>query len=150
MKFKFPPTFAEPTNAAHAATKNYVDTHSGGGGGGTTKVVAAAVALGTQAGNQTAFTVYTVPSIATRGLVSQFTVTADAGGTFDLEVRGAATQAGTLWLQAFTVTSLSYTNPAPWYVENDAAGSDLFIGIRNTGSAPRTFTLTALRVERFA
>lgn len=122
----------------------------GGGGGGTSKVTATGVALGSQAAGQSTFTWYTVPTIAARGLVSLFTVTADVGGTFDVEVRGAGSGAGTLWLQAIGVTGLSYSNPLPWYVENDAAGQDLFIGVRNTGTGTRTFTLTSLRVERFA
>jgi len=118
-------------------------------GVGPSKVTATAVTLGTQSGSQTAFTYYTVPSIAARGLVSLITVTVDAAGSFDLEVRGAGNTSGTLWLQAIGITTASYSNPVPWYLENDAAGQDLFVGIRNTGPSVRVFTLSNLRVEKF-
>lgn len=123
---------------------------TGGGGGGSSKVTAAAVALGTQPGNQSAFTWYTVPDIAARGLATLITINADGGGSYDLEVRGADGGAGSLWLQATGITTAGYSNPTPWYLENDAGGSAIYIGIRNTGPAPRTFTLAGLRVERFA
>lgn len=120
------------------------------GGSGSSKVTATNAALGTQAGGQSVFTFYTVPSICARGLVSQFTVSANGGGTFDVEVRGAGSSSGTLWLQAIGVSGVTYSNPMPWYVENDAAGQDLFVGVRNTDTAAHIYTLTALRVERFA
>lgn len=90
-----------------------------------------------------------MPSVCARGFVSQFTVTADLSGYFDLEVRGAS-GSGSLWLQASAITTMAYANPAVWYVENDAAGQGFYIGVRNAGPSLRTFTLTSLRVERFA
>jgi hypothetical protein len=134
---------AGPTGPAGA-------TGATGPAGSTTKVTKSGVSLATQAASQTAFTFYTVPNVAARGLASLFTVTADGSGTFDVEVRGAGSSSGSLWLQAIGVTAASYSNAMPWYVENDAAGQDLFVGIRNTSSSSRTFTLAALRVERFA
>jgi hypothetical protein len=113
-------------------------------------VTANAVALGTQAGNQVAFTFYTVPSIAVRGIVSLFAVGVDTTGSFDIEVRGSGSSSGTLFLQAIAITSTSYSNPTVWYFENDGGTQDLFVGIRNTGTSSRTFTLSNLRVERFA
>jgi collagen triple helix repeat protein len=117
---------------------------------GSSKVVKSGVALGAQAAGQTDFTFYTVPTVAARGVVSLITISADQAGAFDIEVRGAGSSSGSLWLQAIGITSLSYSNPTVWYLENDTAAQDLYIGVRNTGSATRTFTLTSLRVERFA
>jgi hypothetical protein len=91
-----------------------------------------------------------VPAIAQRGLVSLFTVTADlGGGDYDIEVRGAASDTGSLYLQALGIGYV-YSVSAPWYFENDAASQDFYIGIKNKGASSRTFTLTSLRVERFA
>lgn len=113
----------------------------------TRTATAAAVALGQQGASQTAFTVYQIPAIAVRGLVSLIQVDADdPKATFDLEVRGAN---GGLWLQAIGATG-SYRNPTCWYVESENTGDALLLGVRNTTTTARTFTLTALRVERFA
>jgi hypothetical protein len=125
-------------------------TPSGGSGGGSSKVTATGVALGSQNASQSAFTYYQIPAIAARGIVSQLVVTADAAGLFDVEVRGAGSTAGSLWLQALGVSTPAYNNPTVWYFEDDAATQDLYVGVRNTGAATRTFTLTSLRVERFA
>lgn len=117
----------------------------------SSRATATGVLLGTQPGAQTVFTWYTIPAIAGRGMVSLIAVTADdTKGAFDVEIRGAA-PAGSLWLQAVGVTGGAYRNPTCWYVENDTAGQDdLYLGIRNTGADPRTYTLAGLRVERFA
>lgn len=122
-----------------------------GAPGSSQKIVISNVALGSQSGSQTDFTWYTIPDVAIRGFASLFTVTANTAGQFDVEVRGSGSSSGTLLLQAFGVTSTSYSNSLPWYVENDSGtGTALYVGIRNTGSDPRTYTLTSLRVERFA
>lgn len=121
-----------------------------GGGGGTTKVTASAVALGTQAASQTAFTYTTIPTICARGLMTRFLVTASVAGQFDLVIRGAGVDTGTLWLNAVAITNLTYLITLPIYYENDAAAQDFFVGIRNTGPNAVTFTLTSLRIEKFA
>lgn len=145
---------ADTTGGWRVESTAVFDITGGGGGGGgssSSKSTATGRALGTQPGGQSAFTWYTVPAIAQRGIASLIEVGADApAGKFDLEIRGAA-PAGTLWLQALAVTGGTYRNPTCWYAENDTPGDDaLHLGIRNTGADPRTYTLAALRVERFA
>lgn len=125
-------------------------TTAGSGGAGTVKVTATNVALGTQAASQTAFNYTTVPTIAARGMVSLFKVTASAAGQFDLVIRGAAADTGSLWLQAVSIGQSTYLMTLPIYYENDAAAQDFFVGIRNSGPNPVTFTLTNLRIEKFA
>jgi len=122
----------------------------GGGGGGTSKVTRSDIALGTLAGNQTAFTYYTVPNTCTRGLVSLFNVSVDAAGNFDLEVRGLGNSSGELMLAAGDIMSNAYLMSAPWYYESSAGAPSMFIGIRNRSPSARTFTLSSLRLEAFA
>lgn len=125
---------------------------AGGGGGGSssTKVTKTAIALGTLAANQTAFTYTTIPTTAARGLMSQLIVESTTAGVFDLVVRGADNDAGTLWLSAVSVAQKLYTMSLPVYVENDFARQDFYIGIRNRSNLPATFTLNNLRMEKFA
>lgn len=125
------------------------DNPPGVGVGGSSKVTKTAVALGTQAAGQTAFTYTTVASTAIRGLVSRLLITVDVAASFDVVVRGAGNDSGTLWLQAYSVGGLTYEVTFPFYFENDAAGSDFYVGIRNNGTVSVVYTLTALRVERF-
>lgn len=115
----------------------------------TRKVTATNIALGTQAASQAGFTWTTVPSICVRGMVSLLTITADSAGSFDVEVRGAAST-GNLWMQAIGVTTAAYANPTVWYYENDTAAQDMYVGIRNTVASSHSFTLTSLRLERYA
>lgn len=119
-----------------------------GGGAGTSLVTKSAVSLGTQAAVQSAYTYYAVTAVAARGLVSLLQVTADAPGLFDIVVRGSGSDAGALYLQATGITG-NYEITAPWLYQA-ASGDSLHIGIRNRHSASRTFTLAALRLEKFA
>jgi hypothetical protein len=121
-----------------------------GGLGSSTKVTKNAVSLGTQSANQTAFTYTTVPSTAARGLMSQLIVESTTAGVYDLVVRGAGNDSGSLWLSAVSVQQKIYAMSLPVYVENDAAGQDFFIGVRNRGNVAATFTLNNLRMEKFA
>jgi hypothetical protein len=120
------------------------------GTGGTSKVTKSAVGLGTQAANQTAFTYTTIASVAARGLMSLFLLTATAPGLIDVVIRGAGADSGSLWLQAIDIQPGAYQVTLPIYYENDAAGQDFFIGWRNRGNAAVTLTLTSLRIEKFA
>lgn len=122
----------------------------GGGGGGSGKVTRSGFLLGTQPGLETGFTYYSVTNTCLRGLVSQFFVTLDAAGLFDLEVRSLGSGAGELMLAAGDIASSSYLMSAPWYYESAAGAPTMFIGIRNRSIGPRTFTLSSLRLEAFA
>lgn len=122
----------------------------GGGGNGTSKVTRSAVSLGNQAAGQANFTYTTVSNFAGRGLMSNFVVTTNvAAPLFDVVVRGAGNDSGSLWLQAISVTG-NYTVTLPVYFENDSAGQDFYIGIRNRGTQSVAFTLAGLRAEKFA
>jgi predicted phage tail protein len=134
------------------SSEQWVDFSGGGGGGGagTSKVTQQDYALGTQAGNQSDYTYYTVPSICARGLVSKFVITADAIGNFDLVVRGAASGSGETHLEVEGYQYAVYTMTVPFYYENDAAAQGFVIGIKNRSAVSRTFELTSLRVEKFA
>lgn len=119
-------------------------------GSSSTKVTKTGIALGTMAANQTAFTYTTVTATAARGLMSQLIVESSLVGIYDVVVRGAGNDSGTLWLNAVSVAQKVYALSLPVYVENDTAGQDFFIGIRNRGNLPATFTLNNLRMEKFA
>lgn len=139
----------EGVGALDAVTKGYVDALVAAAR--STKVTVTGQSLGAaQAAGQTGFTWYQVTGVARRGLASLFDVTAaNSSAVFDVEVRGAAIS-GSLWLQAVGATG-RYRNPSPWYFENDAATVDtLHLGIKNTGTVSSAFTLTGLRMERFA
>jgi hypothetical protein len=96
-----------------------------------------------------AFTWYTVANVCARGLITKFLITADSGGDFDLEVHSADAGAGEVHLQALDVTAATYPMSVPWYYEADS-GSSMYIGIKNKAGGSRTFTLTTLRLEKFA
>lgn len=119
----------------------------GGGGGGSTKVELADVALGTQPANQTAFTYYALPELGERLLVSKFVITPDGTGSYDLDVR-SDNATGDTYLAAVGANGV-YEITIPIYVEGDADGV-VWVGIKNTSGSSRTYTLTALRVEKFA
>jgi hypothetical protein len=121
-----------------------------GAGGGSSKVTASAVSLGTQVGVQTAWTYYTIPTVCARGMVSQFKITASAAGRFDVCARGAANDGGQLYFLAQDIQRSSYEITMPWYYENDAAGQQLYVGVKNLQGGSFTFTLANLRVEKFA
>jgi hypothetical protein len=108
------------------------------------------VSLGTQSAGQSSFTWYTVGSVCARGLIVRFTVTATASTTWDLEVRGAGSGSGTEMLQALGLGVTTYSVTVPWFYENDAAGQDLFVGIKNYGTSAATFALATLQLEKFA
>lgn len=121
----------------------------GGGGGGSSRVLVTGLALGDQAASRTDFTYYAVTGLAHRCIVSRFTVTPTTGGaSYDIDVRAAADGSGEQFLSAIGVSG-PYDIAWPWYFEHDAADT-MYVGVRNTSSLAQTFTLTALRVERFA
>lgn len=124
--------------------------YGAGGGSGSSKVEISNFSLGTQAPSQADFTYSTVTNVAWRGLVSLFTVTASAAGNFDLVVRGAANNGGTTYLQVVGFTGTVYTITIPFYYENDGGSQSFYVGIRNLHGASVTFTLTDLRIEKFA
>lgn len=119
-----------------------------GGGGGVTEVNIADEALGTHIASDSSFTVYTVASVAARGIVTRMIVTADTAGDFDIEVR-ADDSAGDLKYQAIGITSLSCDVQIP-FSWKAASGDSFYIYIKNNAASSRTFTLTTLDVERFA
>jgi hypothetical protein len=53
-------------------------------------------------------------------------------------------------LQALGLGVTNYSVTVPWFYENDAAGQDLFIGIKNFGTSAATFALATLQLEKFA
>lgn len=112
------------------------------------QVLVTGLTLGLLPGGQTDYQWFELHAVCERGLASLIEVTADGPGRFDLRVTGVD---DTLWLEAVGVTAGTYRNPMPWYLQTDQPGNDsVLIGVRNTGADPRTFTLTALRIERFA
>lgn len=116
----------------------------------SSKVTKSAISLGTMSPNQTAYTYTTVSATAARGLMSQLIVESTTAGIYDIVVRGAGNDSGSLWLNAVSVQQKIYALSIPIYVENDAAGQDFFIGIRNRGQLAASFTLNNLRMEKFA
>lgn len=128
----------------------WAGAYGSGASGSTTKVTVNNFGLGTQAAAQTDYTYTTITNVAARGIVSLFTVTANGIGNFDLVVRGAGNNAGTTFLQVVGFTAAAYTITLPFYYENDSGNQSFFIGIRNGYGDARTFTLTSLRIERFA
>lgn len=120
-------------------------------GGGTTKAVLADITLGTQAANQAAFTYYALPTLGKRLLISHLIITPDGSGTYDIDVRSdveGATPVGDTYLRVAGATG-KYEISIPIYVEGDVDGV-VWVGVKNTSTASRTYTLTALRAEKFA
>lgn len=128
----------------------WAGAYGSGASGGSTKVEVSGFSLGTQSPTQTDFTYTTVTNVAARGIVSLFTVTANGIGNFDLVVRGAGNNSGNTFLSVVGFTQAVYSISLPWYYENDSGNQSFFIGIRNAYGTSRTFTLTTLRIERFA
>ena len=113
-----------------------------------TESAVSALSLGTQAASQSTFTVYTVSSIAQRGIVTRMTITPDTPGNFDVEVRADAS-GGTLKYQAIGITTSSLDVQIPWAWKG-ASGQSFYIYIKNKDTASHSFTLTTLTVEKFA
>lgn len=128
----------------------WAGAYGSGASGSSTKVTVSGLSLGTQAASQTDFTYTTVTNVAARGLVSLMTVTSSGAGNFDLVVRGAGNNSGTTFLQVVGFTLATYSITLPFYYENDGGNQSFFVGIRNAYSDSRSFTLTSLRIERFA
>ena len=116
--------------------------------GSSVKVTKSAVSLGTVTNNNT-FVETVVTGVAQRGYVSYFLVTASTPTYFDVEVRSAASGGGSQMLYAAGIPITSYTISTVWYYEADS-GDSMYIRIRNNGGASATFTLTSMRVERYA
>ena len=114
--------------------------------GGTSKVTKSAVSLGTIAVAGT-FTEIVITDVCQRGLVSLFNITSSVFTNFDIEVRSAASGAGSQMLYAAQVSGTNYTITNPWYYEADS-GNSMYIRIRNSTTSS-TFTLTSMRVEKF-
>ncbi len=119
---------------------------SGAAAAGTTKVTKSAVSLGTIAVGST-FTEIAISDVCQRGLVSYFSISSSVFTNFDIEVRSAASGAGSQMLYAAGATGVNYTISNPWYYEADS-GSSMYIRIKNLGTSS-TFTLTSMRVEKF-
>lgn len=118
-------------------------------GSSSTKVTKTAVSLGEVALNQANYTWTEVTSVCARGIMSRLNITSSLGGLFDVQIRDATAGGGNLWFEAIDVDGASFDATSPVYVEGSGSSS-LFIGIKNRGSASRTFTLANLRVEKFA
>ena len=114
--------------------------------GGTSKITKSAVSLGTIAVAGT-FTEIVITDVCQRGLVSLFNITSSVFTNFDIEVRSAASGAGSQMLYAAQVSGTNYTITNPWYYEADS-GNSMYIRIRNSTTSS-TFTLTSMRVEKF-
>lgn len=118
-----------------------------GAGGGVTQVEIPSESLGTREAAGTTFVYDEVSDVCERGLVSRLTVTPSGPGKYDLEVRkGNGT--GPTFIAAVDVDG-TYDISVPVYVEGDTNQS-IWIGIKNKSAVVRTYTLTALRVEKFA
>lgn len=117
------------------------------GGGGVTQVSVPSVSLGSRPASATAFTYTEATAVCLRGLLTRLVVTPDGAGKYDLEVR-SGNGTGNAWLAAADVDGV-YDISLPVYVEGDASRS-LWIGIKNKSGSTRTYTLTTLRVEKFA
>jgi hypothetical protein len=116
--------------------------------GSSTKVTKSSVSLGTVTNNNT-FVETVVTSVAQRGYVSYFSITSSAATYFDVEVRSAASGGGSQMLYAAGIPITNYTISTVWYYEADS-GDSMYIRIRNNGGSSATFTLTSMRVERYA
>jgi len=113
------------------------------------KITKTAIALGTLAPNQTGYTWTAVSSVCLRGLMSLLSITANTGGLFNVQIRDAGGGGGDLWFEAIDVDGTSFSVTAPVYIEGSSS-SVIFVGIQNRASVTRTFTLSNLRVEKFA
>lgn len=111
-----------------------------------TKVIAG-LDLGSHAANAEDFTWHELPNVGSRGLLTRLSIVPDDAGKYDVELRSSA-GAGELYLSAQNADE-EYDISIPVYIEGDALSS-AWLGIKNKGAAARTYTLTALRVEKFA
>lgn len=115
----------------------------------TTTVSKSEVSLGSRAPGQTAYAYQEVTDVCRRGLVSKFTVTPNGTGKYDLEIRSAASGGGVRYLAAVDADG-TYEITIPVYIEGDETNS-IWVGVKNKDATnTRTYTLTALRVEKFA
>ena len=117
--------------------------------GGTSKITKSAVSLGTIAADST-WNETIITAVCTRGLTSLFTVTSSAPlANYNISVWSNTGRTGTQTLQASGVRG-TYTITSPWYFESDVP-ENMYVNIQNlTGGASSTFTLTSMRVEKFA
>lgn len=118
-----------------------------GAGAGTTKIELADVTLGTQGAAQNVYTYYPVSGLGSRLLISKFTITPSGAGLYDIDVR-SDNGTGTSYLAARDANG-EYLITIPVYIEGDADGV-IWVGIKNKSTSSRTYTLTALRAEKFA
>jgi hypothetical protein len=119
-----------------------------GPSGSTAKVTKSAVSLG-NIPISTSFIETEITSVCQRGLVSLFNITADTPTQFDIEVRSSSSGGGTVMLSTAGFYGTSYNLSAPWYFEADS-GNSMWIRVKNVSGSTANFTLTNLRVERFA
>lgn len=113
-------------------------------------VTAGPVGLGAHGGAEGAYTWVEVPNVCARGLAFWLEVTSsDALNLFDVQIRSATGGGGVLSLEAIGITGQTYLVTAPVYLTGSVGGS-VFVGIKNRHASGRTFTLTLLKVERFA
>ena len=115
--------------------------------GSTLKVTKSSVSLGTIAVGPT-WTETEITSVCQRGLVSLFNVSSSVSTQFDIEVRSAASGAGSIMLSTAGFTGTAYNLSMPWYFEADS-GQSMWVRIKNVSGTSSTFTLTSLRVEKF-
>lgn len=122
---------------------------TGGGGGGGTRETFTSVTIGTQAGLSSTWLDFELVSVAARGLVTSFTITPSVLGVYyNTEVRSAASGGGDIYLSADGIAN-AYSITSPWYYETPS-GSSMWIRIKNYGAVSATFTLTFMRIEKWA
>lgn len=130
-------------------------TISTGAAGTIARVQKFGVLLGTAngplqgAGGQT--TLFGVPAVCTRGMVTNFVLTCNQSSYFAVQVT-TQNGAGNTCLNTLPITSNTFAMPAPWFYNTDLGGDNtLYIAITNYIQQQNlAVTLTTLDVERFA
>ncbi len=87
-----------------------------------------------------------------QGFVSRFIVNANTASPYwDLVVRGAPNDSGSLFLQANNIAQQGYDISYPWFYKSDTANSGdtaLYLGIRNDSGNSANFSMQYLRMEQ--
>jgi hypothetical protein len=117
---------------------------------GTTLIQQSNVALGAQPFYQTTYTYYVVPTVCASGMANKFTIQANTTGLFDVIVSATANVNNTTWLSATDITQTTYAISSPWYYQSGDGSQNLYIGIRNRGGNPMSFTLATLSLTKFS
>jgi hypothetical protein len=120
----------------------------GGLASATGSVIKTDINLGTISADNT-WNETVISSVCNRGLTYLFTVTSsNSSANYNISVWSNTGRTGTQSLQANGVRG-TYTITSPWHFKSDVL-ENMYVNIQNlTGGASSTFTLTAIKIEKF-